>query len=340
MNEELTNCGEIVIYNTEDGNVRVQVDTVNETIWMNQKGMAELFNVSIPNISYHLKKIFDEQELNAEMVVKEFLITAQSGARGLSKDKVKFYNLDAIIAVGYRVNSKRATAFRIWATNVLKEYMVKGFALDDDRFKRGRSMDHFKELLERIREIRVSERVFYQQIKDIYRLSEDYDPKDDMTVAFFKKVQNKLLYAVSKNTAAELMYYRANAELPMMGLTSTEVNGMVRASDVGIGKNYLSEEELNALKLIVEQYLSFAEAQANAHRPMYMKDWIENLDLILRMNRKDILEGPGKISAELAKKRTHDVYIEYKAKQRRIQKIESLKELERDIEEAKKAVGR
>ena len=264
MNEELTNRGEIVIYNTQDGNVRVQVDAVNETIWMNQKGIAELFNVTIPNIAYHLKKIFDEHELNAETVIKEFLITAQSGARGLSKEKVKFYNLDAIIAVGYRVNSKRATAFRIWARNVLKEYMVKGFALDDDRFKRGRSMDHFKELLERIREIRVSERVFYQQIKDIYRLSEDYDPKDDMTIVFFKKVQNKLLYAVSRKTAAELMYYRANAELPMMGLTSTEVNGMVKASDVGIGKNYLTEEELNALKLIVEQYLSFAEAQANA----------------------------------------------------------------------------
>lgn len=336
MNEELTNLGEIVIFNTEDGNVRVQVDTVNETIWMNQKGIAELFGVTVSAINQHIKTIFLDKELLPDATVKKNLIVQQEGTRTIQRN-VDFYNLDMIIAVGYRVNSKRATAFRIWATKVLKEYMVKGFALDDDRFKRGRSMDHFKELLERIREIRVSERVFYQQIKDIYRLSEDYDPKDDMTIAFFKKVQNKLLYAVSKNTAAELMYYRANAELPMMGLTSTEVTGLVRASDVGTGKNYLTEEELNALKLIVEQYLSFAEAQANAHRPMYMKDWIENLDLILRMNRKDILEGPGKISAELAKKRTHEVYLEYKAKQKHLQRIESLKELERDIEEARRS---
>ena len=305
---QIQGIGEIVIFNTEDGEVRVQVDTVNETIWLNQKGIAELFGVTVPNISYHLKNIFEEKELNAASVIKEILITAQSGARGLSKDKVRFYNLDAIIAVGYRVNSKRATAFRIWATGILKEYMTKGFALDDERFKRGHSLSHFKELLERIREIRISERVFYQQIKDIYKLSEDYDASDEMTIAFFKKVQNKLLWAVSGKTAAELVYYRANAELPMMGLTSTEVSGLVKATDVGIGKNYLSQEELSALKLIVEQYLSFAEAQAQAHRPMYMKDWKKEVDTVLSIRHYDILEGKGKISKKEADEKAEKEY--------------------------------
>lgn len=331
--EQIQNLGEIVIFNTADGDVRVQVDAVNETIWLNQKGIAELFGVTIPNVSYHLKKIFEDNELDPVTVIKEILITAQSGARGLSNDKVRFYNLDAIIAVGYRINSKRATSFRIWATGILKEYMLKGFALDDERFKKGHAITHFKELLERIREIRISEKVFYQQIKDIYRLSEDYDANDDMTIAFFKKVQNKLLWAVSGKTAAELVYYRANSELPQMGLTSTEINGIVRASDIGIGKNYLSQEELAALKLIVEQYLSFAEAQAQAHRSMYMKDWIESLDLILQMNRKEILTGAGKITAELAKKKAHQVYIDYQEKQKYLQKIESLKELEQDLKD-------
>ncbi len=222
--------GQIVIFNSEEGEVRVQVDAVNETIWLNQKGMAELFGVTVQNISYHLQQIFETQELFEETVVKEILIAVQSGSRGLSETKIQFYNLDAIIAVGYRVNSKRATAFRIWATNVLKSYMVKGFALDDDRYKSGRSLTHFKELIERIRTIRISERVFYQQIKDIYALSEDYDTNDENTIRFFKRIQNKLLWAVSGKTAAELIYYRANAALPQMGLTSTEISGMVRSS--------------------------------------------------------------------------------------------------------------
>lgn len=295
MENRLNDLGEIVIFSNENGEIGVQVDAINETIWMNQKGIAELFNVTVPNISYHFKNIFNSGELEPELVIKEVLITAQSGARGLSPEKVKFYNLDAIIAVGYRVNSKRATQFRIWATKILRQYLVKGFALDDERFKKGRSLNHFKELIERIRAIRVSERFFYQQIKDIYKLSEDYDAKDEVTIEFFKKIQNKLLWAVSGKTAAELVYYRSNAALPLMGLTTTEIEGIVRTT--GIGKNYLSEEELSSLKLIVEQYLSFAEAQAQAHRPMYMQDWITNLDLILQMNRKEILTGAGKISA-------------------------------------------
>lgn len=323
--QSIENLGEIVIFNGEDGSVHVQVDAVNETIWLNQKGIAELFGKSTSTINEHINNIYQDGELSEGDTMRKF------GISEFSTKPTNFYNLDVIIAVGYRVNSKRATAFRIWATRILKEYMVKGFALDDERFKQGRSLNHFKELLERIREIRISEKVFYQQIKDIYKLSEDYDPNDEKTLEFFKKVQNKLLWAVSGKTAAELVYYRANAELPQMGLTSTEIEGIVKASDIGIGKNYLSQKELSALKLIVEQYLSFAEAQAQAHRPMYMEDWIENLDLILQMNRKDILTGAGHISAELAKRKAQEIYGVYKDRQRQIQKIESLKELEQDL---------
>lgn len=325
--------GEVVIFNTVEGSVNVQLDLVDETVWVNQSGIAELFSTSKQVVSYHLGNIFKEGELVQNSVVKEILTTAEDNKRY----KVKFYNLDAVIAVGYRINSKRATAFRIWATKVLRDYLIKGFALDDNRFKKGQSLTHFKELIDRIREIRLSEKVFYQQIKDIYKLSEDYDPNDESTVMFFKRVQNKLLWAVSGKTAAELIYYRANSDLPLMGLTSTEVDGIVKSTDVGIGKNYLSKEEIEALKLIVEQYLSFAEAQAQAHRPMYMKDWMENLDLILQMNRRDILDGPGRISAELAKKKVRQVFSEYKEKQRHLEKIESLKELERDLSEYRRS---
>lgn len=325
--------GEVVIFNTVEGSVNVQLDLVDETVWVNQSGIAELFSTSKQVVSYHLGNIFKEGELVQNSVVKEILTTAEDNKRY----KVKFYNLDAVIAVGYRVNSKRATAFRIWATKVLRDYLIKGFALDDNRFKKGQSLTHFKELIDRIREIRLSEKVFYQQIKDIYKLSEDYDPNDESTIMFFKRVQNKLLWAVSGKTAAELIYYRANSDLPQMGLTSTEVDGIVKSTDVGIGKNYLSKEEIEALKLIVEQYLSFAEAQAQAHRPMYMKDWMENLDLILQMNRRDILDGPGRISAELAKKKVRQVFSEYKEKQRHLEKIESLKELEHDLSEYRRS---
>lgn len=331
--EKPQSLGDVVIFNTEDGAVNVQLDLVDETVWVNQSGIAELFSTSKQVVSYHLGNIFKEGELVQNSVVKEILTTAEDNKRY----KVKFYNLDAVIAVGYRINSKRATAFRIWATKVLRDYLIKGFALDDNRFKKGQSLTHFKELIDRIREIRLSEKVFYQQIKDIYKLSEDYDPNDESTVMFFKRVQNKLLWAVSGKTAAELIYYRANSDLPQMGLTSTEVDGIVKSTDVGIGKNYLSKEEIEALKLIVEQYLSFAEAQAQAHRPMYMKDWMENLDLILQMNRRDILDGPGRISAELAKKKVRQVFSEYKEKQRHLEKIESLKELERDLSEYRRS---
>lgn len=274
--KENQSLGEFVIFNTENGDVKVQIDAVNETIWMPQRGMSDLFGVGIAAINKHLNNIYEDGELEREATISKMEIVQVEGSRSV-KRLVDFYNLDAIIAVGYRVNSKRATQFRIWSTKTLREYLVKGYILDDNRFIKGQSLTYFKELLDRIRAIRISERLFYQQIKDIYMLSIDYDKNDQLTLDFFASVQNKLLWAVSGKTAAELVYYRSNASLPMMGLTSTEKEGIVKASDINIGKNYLTKDELDNLKLIVEQYLSFAEAQAINHIPMRMKDWGDNL---------------------------------------------------------------
>ena len=324
------NYGEIAIFHTEDGAAKVQIQAVvkDETIWLTQKAMGELFGCSTDNIGLHLKNIFTSGELDELSVTEKNSATAADGKNYLTK----FYNLDAIIAVGYRVNSKRATQFRQWATTILKAYLVKGFALDDERFKQGQSLTHFRELLERIRAIRISEKVFYQQIKDIYRLSEDYDNRAQITIDFFAEVQNKLLWAVSGQTAAELVYYRANAQLPQMGLTSTQIQGIVRKSDIEIGKNYLNREELEQLKLIVEQYLAFAEAQAKAHRPMYMVDWQKALGLILQMNGRELLTNSGKISHELAKQKANTEYNTYKKIQKQQQKLESIRELSEDLE--------
>lgn len=324
------NYGEIAIFHTEDGAAKVQIQAVvkDETIWLTQKAMGELFGCSTDNIGLHLKNIFTSGELDELSVTEKNSATAADGKNYLTK----FYNLDAIIAVGYRVNSKRATQFRQWATTILKAYLVKGFALDDERFKQGQSLTHFRELLERIRAIRISEKVFYQQIKDIYRLSEDYDNRAQITIDFFAEVQNKLLWAVSGQTAAELVYYRANAQLPQMGLTNTQIQGIVRKSDIEIGKNYLNREELEQLKLIVEQYLAFAEAQAKAHRPMYMADWQKALGLILQMNGRELLTNSGKISHELAKQKANTEYNTYKKIQKQQQKLESIRELSEDLE--------
>ena len=249
---------------------------------------------------------------------------------------MKFYNLDVIISVGYRVKSLQGTQFRIWATQRLRDYIIKGFALNDERFKSGSSMNYFKELLDRIREIRLSEKVFYQQIKDIYATSIDYNPSDEMTLAFYKEVQNKLLWAVSGKTAAELVYYRANAALPQMGLTSTAVLNRVHKADIDTGKNYLNEEEIGLLKLIVEQFLAFAESQAQQHIPMYMKDWIEKLKQVLTLNNRNILENAGKITHEMALQKAEAEYEEYKNTQKQIEHLESIKELEHDIQQLKK----
>lgn len=315
---------EIVIYKSEDGIIKVDVLFANETVWLTQGQMSSLFQRDRTVITKHINNVFDEGELDAESNV-HFLHVANS-------DKpVKYYSLDVIISVGYRVKSRQGTQFRIWATQRLRDYIIKGFALNDERFKSGSSMNYFKELLERIREIRVEEKVFYQQVKDIYRLSKDYDPDARITLEFFKKVQNKLLWAVSGQTAAQLVYYRANHCLPNMGLTSTSKPGKVRKCDIATGKNYLDEAELRNLKLIVEQYLAFAETQALNHRVMYMKDWVEKLDMLLQMNGHNILETAGKIRHELAVAKAEKEYALYVEEQRQRARLESIKELDRDL---------
>ena len=278
---------EILIYQNPTGNIKIDVRLEDETVWLTQKLMAELFDKSKKTISEHINNIFKEGELDEIAVVRNFRTTASDG----KSYNTKYYNLDVIISVGYRVKSKQGTQFRIWATQRLKEYIIKGFALNDERFKSGNSMNYFYELQDRLREIRLSERFFYQKIKDIYTTSIDYNPKDEMTVEFFKIVQNKLLWAISSQTAAELICRRADASLPLMGMQSYDKRNvvMIRKSDVSIAKNYLNEEEIKLLGLLVEQYLAFAETMAQQHTPMYMKDWISKLDNILQINGRELL---------------------------------------------------
>ena len=324
-NIQLASNDEILIYQSQDGIIKIDVLFENETVWLNIEQMSTLFGKSRSTINEHILHIYEEKEL------KEVDTMRKIGNSDFSTKPTNFYNLDVIISVGYRVKSHQGTQFRIWATQRLRDYIIKGVALNDERFKRGNSMNYFKDLLERIREIRLSERVFYQQIKDIYATSIDYNPNDELTLQFFKEVQNKLLWAVSGKTAAELIYYRANAELPMMGLTSTEVAGKVRKSDTQTGKNYLTEDEIKVLKLIVEQFLAFAEAQAIAHVPMYMKDWIEHLKMVLTMNRKSILEDAGRISHQMALHKADEEYAKYKHTLHVAEHLESIKELNEDL---------
>ena len=331
-NIQLVSNDEILIYQSQDGIIKIDVLFENETVWLNQNQLCTLFGKSKATISEHIKHIFEERELDEKAVVRNFRTTASDG----KTYQVDYYNLDVIISVGYRVKSHQGTQFRIWATQRLRDYIIKGVALNDERFKRGNSMNYFKDLLERIREIRLSERVFYQQIKDIYATSIDYNPNDELTLQFFKEVQNKLLWAVSGKTAAELIYYRANAELPMMGLTSTETAGKVRKTDIQVGKNYLQEEEIQVLKLIVEQFLAFAEAQALAHTPMYMKDWIEHLKMVLTMNKKSILEDAGRISHQMALQKAENEYTKYKRQLQAAEHLESIKELDEDLKRLQK----
>lgn len=318
---------EIIIYQSQDGNIKVDVLFEGETVWLTQAQLCTLFGKSKSTISEHIKNIFEEKELNPDSAVRNFRTTADDG-----KDyNTNYYNLDVIISVGYRVKSQQGTQFRIWATQRLREYIIKGFTLNDERFKTGSSMNYFKELLDRIRSIRVSEKMFYQQIKDIYSTSIDYNPSDELTIAFYKEIQNKLLWAVSGKTAAELIYYRANSELPLMGLSCTAHPEKVTKADITIGKNYLNEEEISMLKLIVEQFLAYAEAQAIAHKPMYMNDWIEKLKLVLTLNEKSILEDAGRISHQLAVLKAEQEYDKYKEKQKFIEHLNSIKELDQDI---------
>lgn len=320
---------EIIIYKSGDGIIKVDVLFADETVWLTIDQMAELFGKSRSTVNEHILNAYAEGELREEETKRKI------GNSDFSTKPTNYYNLDVIISVGYRVKSQQGTQFRIWATQRLRDYIVKGFALNDERFKSGSSMNYFKELLERIREIRIEEKVFYQQVKDIYRLSKDYDPDAQITLDFFKKVQNKLLWAVSGQTASQLVYYRANHCLPNMGLRSTSKPGKVRKCDIATGKHYLNETELQNLKLIVEQYLAFAETQALNHRVMYMKDWVEKLDMLLTMNGHNILETAGRIRHELAVAKAEKEYTLFKEEQKRIAQLESIKELDRDLRRLK-----
>ena len=318
------NNDNMLIYQSADGKIKIDVRFEKETVWLTQAQMCGLFGRERSVITKHIKNIFEEKELDENSNVQNLHIA--------NSDKpVKFYNLDVIISVGYRVKSQQGTQFRIWATQRLREYIIKGFALNDERFKTGSSYNYFKELLDRIRDIRLSEKVFYQQIKDIYKTSIDYNPSAEMTLTFFKEIQNKLLWAVSGKTAAELVYYRANAALPMMGLTSTEKEGKITKADIIVGKNYLNENEISQLKLLVEQFLAYAEAQALAEKPMYMRDWKEKLSLILTMNDKNILEHAGTISHNLAVEKAKKEFVAYKDQQQQIEHLESIKQLDNDL---------
>ncbi len=300
---------EILLYKTDNAEVKVEILLQNENLWLTQAKMAELFDVQKAAISKHLKNIFADGELDEKVVVSKMETTTPHGAMAGKEQKklTNIYNLDAIIAVGYRINSKKATMFRIWATQVLKEYIIKGFAMNDERLKEPQNFfgkDYFEEQLERIREIRASERRFYQKITDIYaRCSADYSPDSQITQDFFVTVQNKMHYAVTHQTAAEIIYSRADSKKVNMGLTTWKnaPNGDIRKPDVSIAKNYLSQEEIDTLNRIVTMYLDYAELQAKRGQVMYMKDWVEKLNAFLQFNERDILEDKGKVTHEIAK---------------------------------------
>ena len=309
MENSLTpNQSEFLLYVSQSGDIKVDVLLHDETVWLTQKGMQELFEKAKSTISEHIKNVFEEGELNEEVVVRDFRTTSPHGAiEGKTQENtVKYYNLDVIISVGYRVKSQRGTQFRIWATKVLREYIIKGFAMDDQRLKQGSTLfgkDYFDELLERIREIRASERRFYQKITDIYaQCSIDYDPKAEITQTFYKTVQNKLHWAITGHTAAEIIKERANAAKPFMGLTTWKnaPQGKILKTDVSVAKNYLNEKEIRDLNRIVTMYLDFAELQAERQVPMKMTDWVARLDAFLQFNEYNVLKDAGKISATIA----------------------------------------
>lgn len=306
MNEQPNN-GSIILYQTEDGKSRIEVTLCNDTVWLTADQMAELFQRNKSTISRHIKNVFEDGELNPDSVVAFFATTAADN----KKYQVAYYNLDMIISVGYRVKSHRGVQFRIWATQVLREYLVKGFAMNDDLLKRAGGGNYFDELLSRIRDIRSSEKVFYRKILEIYALSIDYDPRTETTMQFFKTVQNKMHFSVHGHTAAEIIYERANAEKDFMGLTSW-TGALPKRTDAEIAKNYLSSDELDTLNRIVSLYLDFAELQAKSHKPMYMKDWIQKLDDFLKLSGKELLNHAGKISAELAKQKADTEYDKFK----------------------------
>ena len=327
----------MIIYVSKDGNIKVDVNIQNETIWMSQDMMANLYDTTKQNISYHLNNIFKEKELDKDSVVKNFLTTASDG----KNYNVLHYNLDAIIAVGYRINSKKATEFRIWATNVLKEYIIKGFSLNDERFINGNKYDtrYFDELLERIKTIRVSERMAYQKIMDLFiATSTDYNSKSEEAYTFFKIVQNKLHYAITGHTAAELIYERADSEKECMGLTNwkNSPDGLIYKYDVVVAKNYLNEEEINNLKDLTNMFLIFAEDEAKQRHVMTMKNWIDATNDLLKFRRKRILNNSGSISHKEAIKKAENEYEKFRIKQDK-EYISSMDEMyKRYLEESNK----
>lgn len=302
--------GQFLLYQTPDGDSQIEVKLQNDTVWLSLDQMAELFQRNKSTISRHIKNVLEDGELQEEATIANFATVQNEGTRKVER-VIAYYNLDMIISVGYRVHSYRGVQFRIWATKVLKEYIVKGFAMNDDLLKRAGGGNYFDELLARIRDIRSSEKVFYRKVLEIYALSIDYDPRVEMTQKFFKTVQNKMHYSVHGHTAAEIIYERADAEKDFMGLT-TWSGAMPTKPEAEIAKNYLTHEEIKSLNRIVSLYLDFAEMQAEEHRPMYMKDWINILDDFLRISRKDILTHAGKISAKLAKEKADHEYDKFK----------------------------
>ena len=321
----------MIIYVSKDGNVKVDVSIENEDIWMSQDIMANLYGTSKQNISYHINNIFKEEELDKNSVVKDFLTTAKDG----KNYNVSHYNLDAIIAVGYRINSKKATEFRIWATRVLKEYMIKGFTLNDERLKNNGESPYFEELLARIRDIRSSEKIFWRKVLDIYATSIDYDPKNKLSIDFFKTVQNKMHYATHGHTAAELIFTRVDSEKENLGLTNFKGKYPTK-SETEIAKNYLTEEELNILNRMVSAYLDVAELNALDRRPMTMQDWVNELDTFLKMTRKDILSNSGTISHKKALEKAHKEYDKYMQNHLTIAEKDYLDMLNKEVSEIEK----
>ncbi len=329
------NKSEILLYQTEDGQTKIEVRLEDETVWLSQVQMAELFQTTKQNISLHIKNVFDEGELQESSTVKDYLTVQTEGKREVQRS-LMIYNLDVIISVAYRVKSHRGTQFRIWATTQLREYLIKGFVLNDERLKEtGQANKYFDELLERIRDIRSSEKIFYAKIKDIYTTAIDYNPNTEESHLFFKSVQNKMHWAIHGHTASEIIYKRVDSKKQNLGLTNWQnaPHGKIRKTDVSIAKNYLSEDELKDLNLIVDQYLSFAELQARNRKPMYMKDWISKLHDFMTLNDKEILDHAGTISAKMAKELAESEFEKYRKSRIEIEDVQELKQLEEGLKE-------
>jgi len=330
----------LILYQTEDGGTRVQVRLYERTVWMTQRAMAELYEVTVPTVNAHLSNLYEEREIASEATIRQFLIVQPEGARQVSR-LIDHYNLQAILAVGYRVRSLRGTQFRRWATTQLQELLVKGFVLDDARLKEGRALgdEYFDELLERIRDIRASERLFYQKITDIYaQCSIDYDKESEVTKRFYATVQNKLHWAIHHHTAAEIIQERARADKPNMGLMTWKnaPHGAIRRADVSVAKNYLTEDEIRELNRIVTMYLGYAEDQAMRKRPMTMRQWEEKLDAFLAFNERDVLRHAGQISAEVAKRLAEAEFEKYQSQVRAREAMEPTSDFDRLVDESKR----